>query len=740
MDIDPIYLSEDEPSLRKTKRISHGNSWPPLTHFDQMWTQYNRWEYKEYKEISEGGGVTSIVDDEIFRLVRLRAFFNSLKGFYTGRSDLTGRFRARFDFLYARWEKLRVDLDALAATAEPYQDEWIDFLEQKHEYTNYKMTDEELWKQFQQKWLLPSEADYADIMRMAGSGPKIAHDAEPKFQKLLIDHLPDELLDAIYKHMDITDSLLLSATCRRMRAVSLPFIYTSRNLGLYQNTTAILSRNAIQKEHAIKDLLKASVRALEDAYFLLTRPDITSKFQSINVFNHWDITITFHHDDFPPSLFLPAISHTICAVLGHSMNLTNLSMFTFPLHSHIFQAIAALPHLRTFNLTSCPIESTITSPQLVQVRNLAVHIRDEESISTWETLALFPNAINVLFFHSSIFTMQLADAITLDRFSHLTHLCLGNLVETIFPDIVHFLHDTTEHHLTHLKLIFINPIDDASLFVLLNELQAHPMEILIIDGLLEGRPAIIRRISSCLPGLTALSLSRRESQRQRKTRFTCSWPLPPFEYAPYFSSFSKLRYFDWNYRMNRGVTSWTMLVIEGNDKCGPCGAPYELWESKDGDLDDNDSQHPLVSVFAAYSPSLETVTVGGGGGLPFASWGIVRGGDGTTISKVVPTSKLSGSARGIWNPNEWSRDIDSCTSCRYDKLCFADWDVKSGTNPLEQLRLIYTYAVISKTIMVLGYFPRTWAGVGREDRVHRGGTGIIYGREVADGDEIHDSE
>lgn len=61
-----------------------------------------------------------------------------------------------------------MELDALTVTVEPYQDEWVDYLDKKHEYTNYKMTNEGLWKSFQERWLLPIRVDYATLMDMAG--------------------------------------------------------------------------------------------------------------------------------------------------------------------------------------------------------------------------------------------------------------------------------------------------------------------------------------------------------------------------------------------------------------------------------------------------------------------------------------------------------------------------------------------------------------------------------------------
>lgn len=106
---EPVYLSEDEPVLRKLRNsFLNSDSWPYITHYDSSAIKYcPHPEFWCFNAINEDG-TTSIINDDIFRLVRLDAFFLTVEGFFTvrrafvdvsqtthsylkGQSDLSGR-------------------------------------------------------------------------------------------------------------------------------------------------------------------------------------------------------------------------------------------------------------------------------------------------------------------------------------------------------------------------------------------------------------------------------------------------------------------------------------------------------------------------------------------------------------------------------------------------------------------------------------------------------------------------
>ncbi|PBK89161.1 hypothetical protein ARMGADRAFT_332810 [Armillaria gallica] len=97
---EPVYLSEDEPVLRKLRNsFLNSDSWPYITHYDSSAIKYcPHPEFWCFNAINEDG-TTSIINDDIFRLVRLDAFFLTVEGFFTGQSDLSGRHPHRFSYI-----------------------------------------------------------------------------------------------------------------------------------------------------------------------------------------------------------------------------------------------------------------------------------------------------------------------------------------------------------------------------------------------------------------------------------------------------------------------------------------------------------------------------------------------------------------------------------------------------------------------------------------------------------------
>ncbi|PBK77845.1 hypothetical protein ARMSODRAFT_1010478 [Armillaria solidipes] len=119
--------------------------------------------------------------------------------FNWGYLDLTGCFHARFKSLYSCWAMLVADLRHLESTAQPYEYDWIDHLGERHIEQDFEMMDVRLWERFQTKWCLPMAANLAGLMEWTSPMVEvISMGAEPIFQKLSINDLPEELLDVIF--------------------------------------------------------------------------------------------------------------------------------------------------------------------------------------------------------------------------------------------------------------------------------------------------------------------------------------------------------------------------------------------------------------------------------------------------------------------------------------------------------------------------------------------------------------
>ncbi len=80
---EPICLLEDEPPLRRRKdTLCNSTYWPHLTHYESLAVRFDsRYPLSSFTKIKDDG-TTSIINDSIFRRLRLEAFFLTLEGFY----------------------------------------------------------------------------------------------------------------------------------------------------------------------------------------------------------------------------------------------------------------------------------------------------------------------------------------------------------------------------------------------------------------------------------------------------------------------------------------------------------------------------------------------------------------------------------------------------------------------------------------------------------------------------------
>ncbi|SJL03105.1 uncharacterized protein ARMOST_06451 [Armillaria ostoyae] len=223
---EPIYLSEDEPVLRKLRNsFLKSESWPYITYYDSSAIKYCLHpEFWCFNAINEDG-TTSIINDDIFKLVRLDTFFLTVEGFFTGQlADLSGRHPHRFSYIEPLWSLLRSDMDKLIPSAVESFVTWEDFPGETGTSVVYDMTDPELWEGFQSRWLTPSQGEgFGFVLRNYNRVSKVMAlcNYQPRLQTLRLLDLPDELLDLNFHWADCAETARrLSATCYRMRDVS----------------------------------------------------------------------------------------------------------------------------------------------------------------------------------------------------------------------------------------------------------------------------------------------------------------------------------------------------------------------------------------------------------------------------------------------------------------------------------------------------------------------------------------
>ncbi|KAK0470047.1 uncharacterized protein EV420DRAFT_86188 [Desarmillaria tabescens] len=656
---EPICLFEDEHRLRKLKNAFCSSTyWPHLTHYESLAVRFDshgsypgsRSPFTKIKN----DGTTSIINDSIFRRLRLEAFFLALEGFYTGNSDLAGRHLDRFSYIWSRWLLLYSDMCQLMSLTVQSIKSSVDCLGKTCEDVVYSFTDQALWERCQSKWLVPKEG-YAFVL---GWTEKISErlsecDSQPKLQERTLLDLPNEILHSIFcRTHPIGAARRLSAACHRLHGISLPYIYLTRSLGLsysYSDLCPEDSPDETKRPQKMKTFIRSIIQCLSQSHFLLTCPDITQRIEYVHITNGWLADMNYDFPDtFVPASFMPAIVQAICTALRASICLSTIRISSYDLNETFISTFLALPRLHTLQLSRCSLSHNVfdeTEP-LHNVRNLSLGISKGGS-SLWNILALCPNVHNLILFDrtESILAVP-SDVIHFGNFCNLRRFSLGSVEDgsdgPAVGLVVDWLNRATEHHLTHFKLTVRQPAADAAFLLLLDALQPHPLEEFIFNGLLEGHPVVFDRISQSFPRLRSLRLFRRSSNRQREASH-CEWPSPPWEYAQRLASFGNLQYFGRNYLIIRdGYSPCSMQVLEG---------ALDVFRKDDCFGSDGDT-YLAASVFAAHCTSLRTMVMLGrdASASAICTWDIERIGGKVVISGVRANEAFQ---RKVWNPWDW---------------------------------------------------------------------------------------
>ncbi|SJL13826.1 uncharacterized protein ARMOST_17274 [Armillaria ostoyae] len=660
-----MRLVENESQIRKSL-TTYRPSWPQLTRFDVL-AAYTIYVYsdqstvppKVYECINEEGD-TDIIQDPCFHVVRFYGFIFSWVGFVKGNLDLSGRHRSRYAFFDPLVQDFAFDLSAVHAST-------VQIIDNDSGITKLSLQDDSVWERFRARWLIPEGLDFSTVFGLArpffdDNGAL----AEPKFQELCLLDLPNELLDLCFRECDISGARALSATCKHLKAVSLPYIYVARLLGVLPANFTSLQRDALKSSSTEpKDSLslhQALGRCAAALEFLLSRADITDQLRRVRLLNDW---CQERHEYIPT---FDSIHSMLCNVLQHCPNLTTLKNRGFNIDEQFVDAIETLSDLHTIFLHGCtffyPMDLYLPSypysiPQLRSVRHLTFlidyHLYFRPGILQF--IYFCPNLVELI-----ILRERGGGAIRLpSRFSDFTnlrqlqYLCVDGLHPDSLDQLKEWLvvlgSSTKSHPLSHVKVGLAYPQSDINILQLVDVLDQYCIRSLYLDGLLEARPELISGIAERLPGLEALTLLHRAGRREG---WLCSWPEPVWVYASHFSNFTNLRSFGWNIPMlfDR-VTPKALVLFEGGEH-GDSVLPYAglpSWE-QDDELSEDDERHRMAVVFSAFIATLETISfctsVGG------IDWRIKRV-DGQTDIEYVG---LKIPDRPGWNPT-WATSLES---------------------------------------------------------------------------------
>ncbi|KAF9461866.1 hypothetical protein BDZ94DRAFT_1298978 [Collybia nuda] len=579
------------------------------------------------KMAKEAGGVMLkvVVQGEtehfqIHKFYRMRRFFKSYEGFYTGSLDLTGRHMSRFVSLHRKWNSYLKDLLPLTLCA---REVTVTSDESHAPYTRYVFSDSGIWEDFRIRWRIPDNIviDYSLLIENTVSVLKIIKaNPTPRIQKLCLMDLPPELLDMVFQHTDLYRARLLSSTSRQLNRIGRPYIYVSRTLTFdlpmgFRNNIIDIGDHL---QHLSNLAHSERARILETTEFLLSRPDLCQELRTVSMTNNWRSSSFertsaqgFELSRIEGKFFAP-IHREFMNILAISNNLVSIAFCSLRFRTDDIECLAKLHFLHTLSLQECHIVlSARAKLQSSDIEFPAVHnLRlwfSATTISMWHILPLCSNLRTLSVLSPCKFNISTPSPTMWSRcrfLPNLERLCMNHIDPASVISLAEALQTASDAgglRLTHFKLHTRRGVTDADAHSLLDSIQGAPIKVLVLEGLAEAELPIFEKIADNHDKtLEALTLVRRSSDRQLRNRAVV-WPHATWEYASHFSRLSKLQHFGWNStsRSTSASTSDLYLLESGFSN----ELPLDISEDDGGCMD----SLGLESLpFASHCPSLKT--------------------------------------------------------------------------------------------------------------------------------------
>lgn len=397
---------------------------------------------------------------------------------------------------------------------------------------------------------------------------------------------------------------------------------------------------------------------LENARFLLSRPDLVRQIEDLSVVLYGWRSCNLSSKNledfdplrFDPDFFSPVDASTI-EVLNVASNTTSPFLSGVTLTISFIDALRGLASLEKLSVLACDLNeelrNLLSSPSASSICNviqlsLMFDEQEEWQPTSWYLLVLFPN-IKYLTTLESMMPIFAPPLVVQEAAAHhvlerliLTHPYLGE------PDgFLRWLRApfsvNNPIRLTHFKLVVMT-CSTHTVAPLLRVLRdAHSLVVLSIDGIYNVSPSFIRLIAECAPDLVALTIVARASNRQRRAR-NCTWPYATWEYAPPFSAVRRLQHFCWNSTSDLSISPACIRTMEGDLDFG---IEREEYLGPDG------NSYPEAALFASYCPTLESFEVSAAGIIPIVACEIHRSASGL----ITTDGNIGLLRRRQWDPS-----------------------------------------------------------------------------------------
>ncbi|TFK45096.1 hypothetical protein BDQ12DRAFT_731054 [Crucibulum laeve] len=576
-----------------------------------LWLQ----ERAHAREAAEAGKVRPHNDN--WRTYRVLRFFDTVKGFYKGKLDLSGRHQQRWDALHRRWVRFVEDYQEL----KPYFRKtekmvWWPHRKRQVKEVIYEIDDLEPWEKFQECWHIPEMIGYEGICNhMDDMLEYVTTDQQPRLQSLCLTDFPPEILDHIFRHATIDQARLLSATCHQLNEIGKRYIYYASSflerLILHLLILHLLILRLTVKGYFLQHSTQEDLMRTID--FLTSRLDLLDKVERLFMSNQWNSHMLdggLEEFDFESIEigFSLSLSQAFNRVLSGCINVTNLRLVHLDITEEVVRNICNLEQLDILHFSSCHISEDVSHAletgrlPVSHVENLHLMFDDSTEEYLWHTLIFCPDLLTLSIHHFGKLGFDMAPERIWSKcrcFTSLERLFIGPLKSGEVLDLAQWLADAAHNaplRITHFKLFSETPMHISPVTDLIHALQASPLQVLVLDGVQKDSPNLIGDIVTLFPNLISLTLFLRENRLQRNV-LLYSGHTPLGNMHPNLLASTAYNIL--------GVTSLMHLLENGFPDWKSADFNYENWErAYEGVYFEDD--HCYAWPFAAQCPTLET--------------------------------------------------------------------------------------------------------------------------------------
>ncbi|TFK56551.1 hypothetical protein OE88DRAFT_33157 [Heliocybe sulcata] len=626
-----MYSEDDEPQeLDAIERLRP--SWPPLKLYEDLEATALSRAKEKHKDKPQDKGWNSDSDVVLWRTHR---FLEVLKGFHTGSLDLTGRHQWRYDHYFLRWTSYLKDFLAVAEHTIVIERRSTFSHPQKEQYV---VTRPEVLRAFEAKWRSPDWDFYLYPLTKEVFGVVLAS-PEAKLQRLLIIHLPTEMLHRIFMFASRSQATLLGSTCRRLRAISFEHIHKRLCLGFgleHAGVPEARDRNLDEVAKHDKYLFMKRTDAL------LSRDDIRQKTRYLQILDRWYSyrhslagglqVLRFSNDnlygvDINSGFYTPIMTK-VAIVITSCLNLTELCLSHVILSQGVLEAVVSLPRLHTVKLEGCNMGPDLRRLPIMfspseTIVNLSLHhnILPRDNYWYWVFLSICPRVRNIG--ASGVAPCGYFDIppsrqlrALYSPWGTLEQLSMENLHSVDISALALWIEEAKADfplRLSHFKLRVQLPLEKNDLYRLIAALDGAPLQVLALSSIRYAGTDLISRIAAAFTNLIGLTLVHRYQFVAQDDHRLYMWPHASWEYAPGLRGFKRLEHLGMNYYCPTIVDH----LEDGLDFLGrgafermETGETYDWYpdlRTRENELDNA----TVARVFAVHCPSLKTFTLQG---------------------------------------------------------------------------------------------------------------------------------